>query len=244
MRRRTAPRTPIGRDGPLNDGLEEDMRTTSIRVPAGAALLVWLVLAAPAAAAGGPVPEVLLEAGAVAPFGDLGDAYDTPLGFGAGAGYQVGFRFRLQFPSGWAVAPSFHYLKPKSHHGTDAVLGEIETATSMYRYGVDAQYLLPGRAGAPRLFLTGGLAVVRNRLREDDPEGQFFAESCNAVAAAAGVGLRAGLVEITAQYEVNRFSTNRFWDPAATGYSWDTISVRVGLALPRSFNKVTTQRGS
>ena len=217
------------------------MSATTIRNPAGPApfallaLFALLVAAAPPAAAGGPVPEVLLEAGAVAPLGDLGDDYEEPLGFGAGLGYQVGFRFRLQYASGWAVAPSFHYVKPRTRIGTDAVLGEIKTATSMYRYGIDAQYRLPARAGAPSLFLTGGLAVVRDRLREDDREGQFFAESCNALAVAAGVGVRLDRLEITAQYEVNRFTTNRFWSPQNTGYNWDTISVRVGLALPGSY---------
>ena len=117
----------------------------------------------------------------------------------------------MQFASGWAFAPSFHYSELRSRTGNDEQLGEIETATSMYRYGVDAQYFLPGRNRAWRPFLTGGFAVVRNRLREADREGQFFAESCNAVAVAAGAGLRTGTVEITAQYEVNRFTTNRFW---------------------------------
>ncbi|MDO9694234.1 MAG: outer membrane beta-barrel protein [Candidatus Latescibacteria bacterium] len=218
------------------------MNATTIRNPAGPvlfalfALLALLVTATPAAAAGGPIPEVLLEAGAVVPLGDLGDDYEEPLGFGAGLGYQVGFRLRLQYASGWAVAPSFHYVKPRTRTGNDAVLGEIETATSMYRYGVDAQYRLPARPGAPSLFLTGGLAVVRDRLREDDREGQYFAESCNALAAAAGVGVRRDRLEITVQYEVNRFTTNRFWSSQNTGYNWDTISVRVGLALPQSFN--------
>jgi opacity protein-like surface antigen len=218
------------------------MKATTIRNPAGPALFALFALfallapAAPAAAARGPVPEVLLEAGAVAPLGDLGDDYEEPLGFGAGLGYQVGFRFRLQYASGWAVAPSFHYVKPQTRIGTDAVFGVIETATSMYRYGVDAQYRLPARPGAPSLFLTGGLAVVRDRLREDDREGQYFAESCNALAAAAGVGVRLDHLEITAQYEVNRFTTNRFWSTENTAYDWDTISLRVGLALPRSFD--------
>ncbi len=211
------------------------MPTTSIRVLTGLAVCALLGLTAASAAAGGPTTEVLLEAGAVAPLGDLGDDYGEPLGFGAGLGYQVGFRFRLQVAPNWAVAPSFHYVKPRSRTGTDELLGEIVTATSMHRYGVDAQYTLPSRPGAPRLFLTGGLAVVRDRLREDDREGQYFAESCNAVAVAAGVGLRVDLLEVTAQYEVNRFSTNRFWDPGDTGYNWDTLSLRVGLALPRSY---------
>lgn len=211
------------------------MKASTIRNLAGASLLALHIVAATAAAADTPVPEVLLESGAVAPLGDLGADYGEPLGFGAKLGYQIGFRFRLQFPSGWSVAPSFHYVKPRTRTGDDAVLGEIETSTSMYRYGVEAQYRLPARPGAPALFLSGGLAVVRDRLREDDDEGQFFAESCNALAAAAGVGLRVDRLEFTAQYELNRFTTNRFWDPRDTGYNWDTISLRVGLALPGSF---------
>lgn len=205
------------------------------RAIAGASLLLLLAAAPPPAAAGGPVAEVLLESGAVAPLGDLGDDYAEPLGFGAKLGYQIGFRFRLRFPSGWAVSPSFHYVKPRTHIIDEGTPDEIASSTSMYRYGVDAQYRLPARPGAPALYVTGGLAVVRDRLREDDAAGQYFAESCNALAVAAGAGLRLDRVEITAQYEVNRFTTNRFWDPRDTGYSWDTISLRVGLALPGSF---------
>jgi hypothetical protein len=211
------------------------MGSIAFRIVSGMSLLVLLAAATPPAAAGAPVPEVLLESGMVAPLGDLGADYGEPLGFGAKLGYQIGFRFRLQFPSGWSLAPSFHYVKPRTRTGDDAVLGEIETSTSMYRYGVDAQYRLPARPGAPALFVTGGLAVVRDRLREDDAAGQYFAESCNALAVAAGVGLRLDRLEFTAQYEVNRFTTNRFWDPRDTGYNWDTISLRVGLALPESF---------
>ena len=211
------------------------MDFVKFRTRLGLLILALLASSAPAAVAGGLDPEVLLEAGAVAPLGDLGDDYEEPLGFGAGLGYQIGFRLRLQVAPDWTVSPCFHYVKPRSRTGTDATLGEIETSTSMYRYGVDARYALPSRPGAPHLFLTGGLAVVRDRLREQDDEGQFFAESCNAVAVAAGVGLRLDLLEISAQYEVNRFTTNRFWSPQDTGYNWDTISIRVGVALPRSF---------
>ncbi len=211
------------------------MGFVKIRTRLGLLILTLLASSAPSAVAGGHGPEVLLEAGAVAPLGDLGDDYEEPLGFGAGLGYQVGFRFSLPVASRWSVAPCFHYVKPRSRTGTDATLGEIETATSMYRYGIDARYALPSRPGAVRLFLTGGLAVVRDRLRERDGEGQFFAESCNAVAVAAGVGLRLDLLEVTFQYEANRFTTNRFWSPRDTGYDWDTISIRVGVALPRSF---------
>ena len=212
------------------------MGFVKIRTRLGLLILALLASSAPAAVAGGPGPEVLIEAGATAPLGDLGDDYEEPLGFGAGLGYQVGFRLQLQVAPDWSVSPCFHYVKPASRTGTDATLGEIVTSTSMYRYGVDARYTLPSRPGAPRLFLTGGLAVVRDRLREEDDEGQFFAESCNAVAVAAGVGLRLDLLEVTAQYEVNRFTTNRFWSPQDTGYDWDTISIRVGVALPRSFD--------
>jgi len=211
------------------------MSVGASRVVWGLSLCLLLAAAPAAAAAGGPVAEVLLESGAVAPLGDLGADYAEPLGFGAGLGYQVGFRYRLRFPSGWAVSPSFHYVKPRTHIIDEGTPDEIASSTSMYRYGVDAQYRPPSRPGAPAWFLTGGVAVVRDRLREDDADGQFFAESCNALAVAAGAGLRLDRVEITAQYEVNRFTTNRFWDPRDTGYNWDTISLRVGLALPGSF---------
>ena len=178
--------------------------------------------------------EVLVEGGLVVPFGDLADSHDTTLGFGADKGYEVGFRFRQIFPSGWAVSPSFLYVKPEALTAPGAGAGTRLSATSMYRYGLDAQYFFRARGNAPRFFLTGGAAVVRNRLREDYDDGSYFSDGYTSFAVAGGGGVRSGFLELTVQYQLNRFTTTKFW-AGDNRYDWDTLSVRMAVALPNSF---------
>ncbi len=179
--------------------------------------------------------EVILEGGAVSPEGDLGASYDTPAGFGSDIGFEVGARVRQRMRNGWAIAPSFHYAEFGNHSGVTPSDMLFEAKTSTYRYGVDLQYFFPASRGAPRLFLTGGASLIRNRYREDYlDDGSYFADGVNTVALSGGVGLEVGDFEVSAQYHRNRFDTVRFFD-GSTDYDWDYISLRVGFALPSSY---------
>ena len=203
---------------------------------AGAAILAAAAVAGPPAAVARPFTEIVLEGGAALPLGDLGDDYTTPKGFGAGTGYAVGFRFRQQWISGWAVSPSFHYVKfdKFTGHRSDPDT-DFETKTSLYRYGFDIEYHFPARRGRPRWYVTFGGAFLRNKLREDYiQDNSYFDDGVNSVAATAGIGVRTGDFEIGVRYTLNRFETLRFW-PGVDSYDWDHLLVTVGVALPRTY---------
>jgi len=198
-------------------------------------VVAGLVSAVPARA-GAAFSEIVLEGGAVAPLGDLGDDYWTTKGFGAGTGYTVGFRYRQQWISGWAVSPSFHYVHLDKYvgHRTDPDT-DFESKTSMYRYGFDVEYHFPTRRDRPQWFLTWGGALIRNRLREEYiQDASYFADGVNSLAVSAGIGVRTGDLEICARYTLDRFETVRFW-PGVDSYDWDHVSITVGFALPRYY---------
>lgn len=180
--------------------------------------------------------DVVLEAGAVQPQADLKADFTTPAGFEAGTGYTIGARFRQRFVNGWAISPSFQYVQFGKYLGDlpeDG--GPFESGASMYRYGVDLQYFFPARRNAPRLFLTGGAALINNRMREDYLDsGDFYKESVNSLAFSGGAGLQTGNFEFLLQYHLNRFDTKRFY-PGSDSYEWDYLSLQVGIGLPSRY---------
>jgi len=179
--------------------------------------------------------EVVVEGGAVQPLADLKAGFDTPAGFEASTGYDIGVRFRQSFPNGWAIAPSFHYVQFGKYLGEDESIGTFETGASMYRYGVDIQYYFGKPRQTPRFFLTGGAALIRNRMREDYlSDDSFFADGANSMALAAGAGLQVGQFEFLAQYHRSHFDTGRFYE-GVESYEWDYISIQVGIILPSTF---------
>lgn len=189
--------------------------------------------ARPLRAAG--LAEVILEGSAALPFGDLGAEWTEPAGFGAGLGWDVGFRFRQRWPTGWAVSPSFHYVEFGNFLADDAVEGLMDVGAKMYRYGIDVQYFFPSRRNAPQIYLTGGAALVRNKLRIDYlDDDTFYDEGANSVAAAAGLGVRMGSFEISGEYNLNRVRTSSFI-LGIDDHSWDYAVLRVGIALPSSY---------
>lgn len=213
------------------------MKTRDRYLSALAALGLCLFLTAGDAAARDRTmfTEVVVEVGGVSPEGDLGASYDTPQGFGADIGFEVGVRVRQRMRNGWAISPSFHYGEFGNYSGSNTDIGLFEAKASTYRYGVDLQYFFPARRGSPRLFLTGGGALVRNRYREDYlDDGSYFTEGVNTLVMSGGIGLEIGDFEISAQYHRDRFDTVRFFD-GVTDYDWDYISFRVGFALPQSY---------
>ncbi len=176
--------------------------------------------------------EVLVEAGAVMPRGDLEASFDTPAGTQAGIGWEAGVRVRQHLNNGWAIAPSFHFADYEDHFLAGETFDTV-VKTATLSYGVDVQHFLQGPRHGPRFYVTAGASLVRNKLREEYSDDTYFADGVNSVATRAGVGLRAGDWEVLAQYQRNRFDTERFYD--ASEYNWDSISLRVGIALPHSY---------
>lgn len=179
--------------------------------------------------------DVVIDVGAVQPQGDLSAGFDTPAGFEASTGYDVGLRFRQRFVNGWSISPSFHYVQFGKYLGELEEGGAFETGASLYRYGVDLQYFFPAGRNAPRLFLSAGTALVRNRMREDYLDsGDYFKDKVDSLALAAGVGVQTGNFEFLVQYHRNHFDTKRFY-PTSDSYDWDYISLEVGVGLPSSY---------
>jgi hypothetical protein len=197
-------------------------------------LLTALVLPAGEAAARPYGTEVVLEGGAVMPLGDLGDDHATEKGFGAGAGFAVGFRLQQRFPSGWSISPSFHYVEPGDFSGSNST-GDFTVSTSQYRYGFDLRYTFARAPHAPRPFVGFGAALLHNRLNEEYGDGTYFEDAVDAIGLSALVGVRIGSMEAALRYDLDRFDTNKFYVPTDASYSWDTVLVTVGFALPNSF---------
>ncbi len=214
----------------------------SLTRPALAAglMLLCLALVFPDAADARPlrgrgVAEVIIEGSAAQPQGDLSVAWTEPKGFEAGLGWDVGFRFRQRWPSGWSVSPSFHYVEFGNHLVDDPDDGLMDVGTKMYRYGIDLQYFFPARQDAPRLFLSFGAALVRNKFRVDFLDtDEYLDNGANSVAGAAGVGVRIGNFEISGEYNLNRVRTSRFI-ANQDELDWSYAVLRVGIALPSSY---------
>ena len=173
-------------------GAEEDPMLKSIRILGTAALAAALLAVLPGAVAARPgFSEVVLEGGLAEPLGDLGDDWETVAGFGAETGYELGLRFRARWPSGWALSPSFHYVRMAKHSGF--VEGESLSffgRGSIFAYGVDAQYFLPARRNRPQFYLSLGAALMHNRYREEYSDGDWFEEGVNTLGLAAVVSRR------------------------------------------------------
>jgi hypothetical protein len=209
------------------------MHTASIRIlKMTAFLLLAASLLTPSGVEARPGrTEVIIEGGALMPLGDLEAGNETPEGFAAELGFDVGFRYRQLWPSGWAISPSFHYAKLGKYTGQTTADEDFERGTSMFRYGVDVQYFFPSRRQAPRFFLTGGAAIIRNRMREDYADDSYFEAGANSLSLTGGLGMRQGDFEFSVNYHLNRYSSSRFWDDV-DDYNWDYVTLRVGFALP------------
>ena len=182
--------------------------------------------------------DLVIEGGVAQPLGDLGDDYfNTAKGFGAETGYEVGARYRAVWHSGWALSPSFHFADYGDFAGRHAGDTPFVVKVSVLRYGLDAQYFWnPARSG-PQPFVLFGLALCRNRYRDETLGSfpDFYTASTNALALAVGAGLKADTIEISLTYNLNRFeSTQLLYFGDRTDYNWDALSLRVGLALPGS----------
>lgn len=182
--------------------------------------------------------DLVLEGGVAHPLGDLGDDYiNTVKGFGAETGYEVGARYRAVWRTGWALSPSFHFADFGDFAGYDAAETPFVVKASVLRYGLDAQYFWNPEVSGPQPFVSFGLALCRNRYRDETlgTSADFYTASTNALGLAFGAGLKAENLEISLTYNLNRFeSAQLLYFGDRTDYNWDWLSVRVGLALPGS----------
>lgn len=185
---------------------------------------------------GVPGFELVLEGGLAEPVGDQADDFGTADGYGAGTGFELGLRFRQYLTPQLAVAPTFHYVQFGSSAGVaDFPEGAdlaYEVQTSLYRYGLDLQWL-PGDPGAPiRPCLTGGVALAHNRYRDSLQGYQDFEAGMNGPSWTAGAGLKMGAIELSASYVWNRFDTEKLSAGfAKQSYDWDYALVRLGIAF-------------
>ncbi len=182
--------------------------------------------------------EFVLEGGLVQPAGDLGDDFfSTTTGFDAGTGYQLGVRLRQFVGRDFSVAPAIHWNAFGAADGLGDFGGDLlgyRLETSTIRYGLDLQLYLGEPDGAARPFVTGGLALLHNRYRDELEDNGSFESSVNAPGLSLGAGLRMGNLELTGEYTWNRFTTGNFnTDGLDLDYNWDYLAVRVGVALGR-----------
>jgi len=184
--------------------------------------------------------EFVFEGGLAEPMGDQGDDFwdASGTGFGSSTGYQLGVRFRQYLGEFFAVSPAFHYTRFGTASGVTDFGDQANLAynirTSNYRYGLDFQAFMGGGASPVRLFLTGGIALVNNRYRDELQYGGVFKETVNTPAYSAGVGFKLKNIELVGEYTYNRFDTNKFtYEGVTTDYNWDYLVIRVGLSFGR-----------
>lgn len=216
--------------------------------------ILMLLLAAPAVSAVEPLPEheaapvpgsqVLIEVGWAHPLGDLADDFhETPLGFGARDGFELGFRWRKHLTRRLSLSPAFHFSDYGNHEdfievlnpdGTLDELVEIDVSCTVYRYTLELLYTLrdPGATLVPFVGASGGL--YRNRVRGYYKIFEIpFDESVNTLGLQGRIGMRFDQLELSAVYHWNRFSTWRFFRTGTDQqYNWDTFSMRLGWIVP------------
>jgi len=184
--------------------------------------------------------EFVIEGGLAEPAGDQKDGFFTSdNGFDATTGYQLGVRYRYYLGDGLSVAPAVHYTRFGEAQGVGEFVnpGELlgyNLLTSNLRYGLDFQVFLGDPAMRLRPYVTGGVALIHNRYRDELQYEGVFETSMNTPGFSAGFGLKMDALELCCEYTVNRFSTaNLTPDLGKLDYNWDYLVVRVGLALGR-----------
>jgi hypothetical protein len=198
---------------------------------------------APATATAGEEPagperqgEVQIEAGLVWPLGDLAAGYaQTRRGMGAELGHQLGLRVRFYPGRRLVLSPSFAYLEFGDHDGLDADGEPFRIQASVLRYGLDLCYLAPPSAGRVRPYLGAGLAVARNKYREEFAGGAaVYGADVNALIGSLIAGVRAGSWDCSLQYDLNRFTSSRLsFAGEPLPYRWHSVAVKLGYTLPR-----------
>ncbi len=183
--------------------------------------------------------EFIFEGGLAEPMGDQKDDFwNTDTGFASSTGYQFGVRVRQYVSESFAISPAFHYTRFGSatgvtDYGNQTNLG-YNLRTSNYRYGIDFQRFMGYDSDPAQLFLTGGVALVNNRYRDELQDNGTFIDTVNTPAFSLGVGVKLENIELVGEYTINRFDTNKFSaDGETLSYNWDYLIVRVGLSFGR-----------
>lgn len=182
--------------------------------------------------------ELVVEAAAAQPFGDLGDDFvGTEKGLGAGTGFELGGRLRYHLGARTTVGPAIHYADfgdwdDVFDDGEDLVPYYIRT--SVLRVGVDLQRFLADRAAEVRPYVTLGVAFYRNRY-EDWVEGSgVFESTSNNLGLTAGAGLAMGPIELSGVWNFNP-ARNRELVASDSGqddaFNWSYVVVRAGIAF-------------
>jgi hypothetical protein len=182
----------------------------------------------------------VFEGGLAQPLGEQADDFDGNYGYGAGTGYELGFRLRQHLGPHFAVSPTFHYVDFGATSGvTDFPQGAAlayEVSTSLFRYGLELQYWLGDSWSEFRPYLLGGIALAHNRYRDSLQYYQDFRTGMNGPSWTAGFGMKMGVFELTGAYVGNRFETANLAPadvPAGTQHrhDWDYAIVRLGFAF-------------
>jgi hypothetical protein len=182
--------------------------------------------------------QLVVEAGAAMPLGDLGDDFETTAkGLDAKTGYELGVRYRYLVVGHLMISPAFHYTNFGDKQGVYDDNGQnrgYEVATSVYRYGVDFQQFI-GAANAPvRAYLSAGIALYHNRYWDFAEGLGTFETASDNLGVAAGAGLVFGPVELSGSYDFDRTSNDEL--PSAGGddtFNWDHVTARVGFVIAR-----------
>ena len=178
--------------------------------------------------------EVLMEAGLALPQGDLAAPADTTLqGFGAGSGYLLGLRTRIFLSPGFALAPYLSYTEFKQAE-VDFYGREVLIKARVISFGLDATYVKPGPRTRVRPLLAAGVALSRDKYRDEDVDDEtFYKASANVLTWSLTAGLRWRDWELAAIYQLNLVSTARFYPTGEPqDYDWNHLVVRLGYVLP------------
>lgn len=211
--------------------------------PAAGLCFLFLVLAIPplmehdALATERAQSQVLIEAGWARPQGDLADEFGaSELGFGAGDGLELGFRWRYSFSRRFSLSPAFHFVDYRDFKSSDPDLGDYRLESSSLRYTLELMYVAGVATDAVRPFLALAGGLYRDRFSGfgkdlTDPIDQ----STNTLGFAARAGSRLGPFELSAVYSVNRFASWRYFETGREeDYDWSSFSVRMGWIIPSS----------
>ena len=204
------------------------------------ALLVATIICATttlAAESSRPRSQVLVEAGWTRPYGDLAQDYtETALGFGAGDGLELGFRWRYHFSQTVSLSPAFHFLDYRDFKSTAPEIGDYRISASSLRYTLELMIIQGDEKKPVRPFLAFSGGLYRNRVVGFNKSFTGpFDESTNTLGFAGRAGVRLGMFELSAVYSLNRFDSWRYFQTGEeVPYNWDNFSVRAGWIIPFS----------
>ncbi len=198
-------------------------------------LVALLLIVSSAVAADRPHSQVIVEFGVAIPGGDVGQDYtDTELGFGAKSGLELGFRWRYYFSKKWSLSPAFHFIDYRNFESTADIIGDYRLSISSLRYTVELMRHFGRQGDAVRLFgaISGGLysnRVIGYNKSLTEP----FDESVNSLGVAGRAGVQLGMFELSVMYNLNRFSSWRFFQTGdEVDYNFDNLTMRVGWTIP------------